>query len=53
MSSNNASINGCRQELCSMWDGDTCPCETFGFDPDNPPASGVFTTIVHTDQDEE
>lgn len=26
-----------------MWDGDTCPCETFGLDPDNPPRNGTFT----------
>lgn len=25
-----------------MWDGDTCPCETFGIDPDDLPTDGVF-----------
>ncbi|MBZ4497986.1 pilus assembly protein [Dermacoccus sp. Tok2021] len=39
----------CRAELCPMWDGDTCPCETFGIDPDNPPRSGIFTTTARED----
>ena len=24
--------NQCDQEMCPMWDGDTCPCERFGLD---------------------
>lgn len=46
-----ASVEVCRQELCPMWDGDTCPCETFGLDPDSPPRDGVFT-IERTEPDE-
>ena len=33
----------CRAEMCPMWDGDTCPCETFELDPDDLPRDGVFT----------
>lgn len=42
----------CAQELCPMWDGDTCPCESFGIDPENPPTRGIFTTTwpQHADQ---
>lgn len=40
----------CRAEECPMWDGDTCPCETFGLDPDDLPASGVFTVEVTNQQ---
>lgn len=29
-----------------MWDGDTCPCDTFGLDPDEPPTRGVFTVTT-------
>lgn len=36
--------DSCRAELCPMWDGDSCPCETFDLDPDNPPRNGTFTT---------
>ena len=25
-----------------MWDGDGCPCNTFGFDRDDLPVDGVF-----------
>jgi hypothetical protein len=28
-----------------MWDGDTCPCATFGLDPDDLPTSGIFTAV--------
>ena len=42
-------MSGCRAELCPMWDGDTCPCETFGLDPDNPPTDGVFTIEIGGD----
>lgn len=38
----------CRAELCPMWDGDTCPCETFGIDPDDPPHNGTLTTTATT-----
>jgi hypothetical protein len=34
---------GCRAEECPMWDGEGCPCETFGIDPDNIPIDGVFS----------
>lgn len=36
----------CRAEECPMWDGDTCPCDTFGLDPDDPPTRGVFTVTT-------
>lgn len=35
-------MNDCDQELCPMWDGDTCPCVTFRLDRDDLPTSGVF-----------
>ena len=35
----------CNAELCPMWDGDGCPCATFGLDPDDAPTSGIFTAI--------
>lgn len=40
----------CRAELCPMWDGDTCPCETFGLDPDNLPRNGTYITVVSDDE---
>jgi hypothetical protein len=33
----------CDQEMCPMWDGDGCPCNTFDLDPDDLPTSGIFT----------
>lgn len=36
----------CDAELCPMWDGEGCPCETFGLDKDDLPTDGVFTTEV-------
>ena len=36
-----------------MWDGDTCPCETFGLDPDDLPTDGVFAIAWPNDTDEE
>lgn len=39
----------CKAEFCPMWDGDTCPCETFGLDPENLPRKGTFTRTVHGD----
>jgi len=36
----------CEAEMCPMWDGDGCPCELFGFDPDNLPTSGIFTAVI-------
>ena len=41
----------CDQEMCPMWDGSTCPCETFGLDRDDLPADGVFTVTQPTDQE--
>jgi hypothetical protein len=26
-----------------MWDGHSCPCATFGLDPDDLPDEGTFT----------
>lgn len=46
----------CAAELCPMWDGHGCPCETFGLDPDNPPTDGVFTIEIpqeSTDDDDD
>lgn len=31
-----------------MWDGDGCPCNTFGIDRDNMPTDGVFTVVYPT-----
>lgn len=42
----------CEAELCPMWDGHTCPCETFGFDRNNLPTSGVYTAAVEVDPEE-
>jgi hypothetical protein len=39
----------CDQEMCPMWDGDGCPCDTFGLDRDELPAHGVFTVETETD----
>lgn len=41
----------CDQEMCPMWDGDTCPCETFGLDRGDLPVDGVFTVTQPADQD--
>lgn len=37
----------CDQEMCPMWDGDTCPCERFGLDKDDLPTDGTFTVPVY------
>jgi hypothetical protein len=26
-----------------MWDGDGCPCDTFGLDPDDLPTGGILS----------
>jgi hypothetical protein len=36
----------CDQEMCPMWDGDGCPCDTFDLDRDDLPTSGVFTVEI-------
>lgn len=36
----------CDQEMCPMWDGDSCPCDTFGLDRDDLPTDGVFTVTL-------
>ena len=36
-------MSNCDQEMCPMWDGDSCPCATFELDRDDLPTSGVFT----------
>lgn len=43
--------NSCRAELCSMWGGDDCLCEVFGFDPDDPPRNGTFTVVLPHEPD--
>lgn len=35
-----------------MWDGDSCPCEAFGLDPDDLPTSGVFTALIGPEEGE-
>lgn len=30
-----------------MWDGDTCPCDTFGLNPDDLPKDGIFTVTQY------
>ncbi len=37
-------ITRCDAELCLMWDGETCPCDTFGLDRDNLPTNGTFVS---------
>lgn len=44
-------MSDCDQELCPMWDGDSCPCETFGLDKDDLPRDGVFTIETPGDAD--
>lgn len=41
----------CDQEMCPMWDGHTCPCETFGLDRDDMPTHGVFIVDVPNEFD--
>jgi hypothetical protein len=41
----------CDQEMCPMWDGDTCPCDTFGFDRDNLPTDGAFSVDLDAEGD--
>lgn len=38
-----SAVRDCDQEMCPMWDGDTCPCDTFGLDRGDLPANGIFT----------
>lgn len=33
----------CDAELCPMWDGHSCPCDTYGLDRDNLPHHGMFS----------
>jgi hypothetical protein len=35
-----------------MWDGDSCPCETFGFDKDDLPTDGIYTAGKERTTDE-
>ena len=41
-------MSRCDQEMCSMWDGEGCPCAAFGIDRDDLPTSGVYTTTRPT-----
>lgn len=43
-------MSDCEQEMCPMWDGDTCPCATFDLDPDDLPRDGTFTTEWSTNE---
>lgn len=36
----------CDAEMCPMWDGDGCPCNTFGLDRDDLPTDGVFSIVA-------
>lgn len=38
----------CGQEMCPMWDGDSCPCDTFGLERSDLPAGGTFTIETET-----
>jgi hypothetical protein len=29
-----------------MWDGHSCPCDTYGLDRDDLPVGGIFTTTL-------
>lgn len=43
-------MSRCDAEMCPMWDGEGCPCETFSLDRDNLPESGTFVieqAMVH------
>lgn len=45
-------MRDCDQEMCPIWDGHTCPCETYGLDRDDLPTDGTFTTVVpNNDED--
>ena len=35
-----------------MWDGHTCPCDTFGLDKVNPPTDGIYTINIQGDFDD-
>ncbi|OFJ51407.1 hypothetical protein BEL07_22815 [Mycolicibacterium grossiae] len=35
-------ISRCDAEMCPLWDGETCPCDTFGLDRANLPVNGTF-----------
>lgn len=39
-------MSKCAAELCPLWDGDSCPCATFGLDPNDLPTDGIFTTEI-------
>lgn len=41
-------MTSCNAEMCPMWDGDGCPCDTFGLDRDDLPTRGVFTVEIET-----
>lgn len=45
-------MSNCDQEMCPMWDGDTCPCSTYGIDRDDLPTDGIFTTVIPNDDEE-
>lgn len=39
-------MRDCNAEMCPMWDGDGCPCDTFELDRENLPTNGTFT-VTH------
>ncbi len=41
----------CAMELWPNWDGDTCPCETFGLEPGVPAPDGTYTIEARTADD--
>lgn len=45
-------MSRCDQEMCPMWDGDGCPCNTFDLDRDDLPRSGIFTIELPNDSEE-
>lgn len=43
----------CRAEVCPMWDGHGCPCDTFDLDPDDLPTDGVFAVETPENESED
>lgn len=39
-------MSQCQAELCPMWAGEGCSCDLFGFDRDDLPSDGTFTTVL-------
>ena len=35
-----------------MWDGDSCPCQTYGLDPDDLPTSEIYSITLPPEEDQ-